>query len=353
MSGVKKMALDFIPATKSKSRLKYKFTDEIKKLDSTRVAYRIEALRDFGDVKAGDKGGWIEKKLNLAQTGTCWVYDDATVWDEAKVTEKACVRGTAVVQNRCEVSGSAVVSGQARVRNEAVVTGSVSVGGSADIDGSTIEGNAVVSGTARVFHSQVSGDARVDGNTQVLNGARVCDMAVLTGNVIVNGSVTISGNAYLEDNAKVYDGERDADYCVIPWGKVLVSISDNVIICDNAFVQSSSVRGNVVLSQGMRVFNDSDCYETPLYGEASKFSLTATKNGSFTFQKAGCGDYIPSPVCLTQEEWLSEWEKIVAWDLDETKDFIKVFNDLSRELGLQTIDISDVELQALCNKARL
>ena len=27
--------------------------------------HRIEALRDFGDVKKGDLGGWIEKEENL------------------------------------------------------------------------------------------------------------------------------------------------------------------------------------------------------------------------------------------------------------------------------------------------
>lgn len=29
--------------------------------------YRIRALKDFGDVKAGDLGGYIEKEENLSQ----------------------------------------------------------------------------------------------------------------------------------------------------------------------------------------------------------------------------------------------------------------------------------------------
>ena len=36
--------------------------------------YRIQALKDFGNVKAGDKGGYIEGEHNLDQADTCWVF---------------------------------------------------------------------------------------------------------------------------------------------------------------------------------------------------------------------------------------------------------------------------------------
>lgn len=35
--------------------------------------------KDFEDVKAGDKGGWIEKEENLSQEDDCWVSGDACV----------------------------------------------------------------------------------------------------------------------------------------------------------------------------------------------------------------------------------------------------------------------------------
>ena len=38
---------------------KYKLTDESIKFNN-RTLYRIEALKDFGDVEKGDKGGFIE-----------------------------------------------------------------------------------------------------------------------------------------------------------------------------------------------------------------------------------------------------------------------------------------------------
>lgn len=49
---------------------KYILTDK-KLIHCGRVLHRIQATRDFGDVKAGDFGGWIEKKENLSSEGKC------------------------------------------------------------------------------------------------------------------------------------------------------------------------------------------------------------------------------------------------------------------------------------------
>ena len=49
---------------------KYELTDETFWL-LTHKLHRIKALKDFGDVKKGDLGGWIEKESNLSQDGNC------------------------------------------------------------------------------------------------------------------------------------------------------------------------------------------------------------------------------------------------------------------------------------------
>ena len=61
---------------------KYKLTEETKEWCG-RTLHRIEALKDFGDVKAGDKGGWIEKEENLSHQDSAWVYGEACVSDSA------------------------------------------------------------------------------------------------------------------------------------------------------------------------------------------------------------------------------------------------------------------------------
>lgn len=64
---------------------KYRLTDETMMLpDGTRL-HRIMALRDFGDVQAGDLGGFVEKEANLSHKGGARVYGGAEVCDDARV----------------------------------------------------------------------------------------------------------------------------------------------------------------------------------------------------------------------------------------------------------------------------
>ena len=59
--------------------------------------FRIKALMEFGDVKAGDLGGYIEKEENLDHDGDAWVYGNAEVCGNARVCGNAEVCGNAKV----------------------------------------------------------------------------------------------------------------------------------------------------------------------------------------------------------------------------------------------------------------
>ena len=41
--------------------------------------FQIRALRDFGNIKAGTIGAWIEGEYNLSQQGTCWASRGVTL----------------------------------------------------------------------------------------------------------------------------------------------------------------------------------------------------------------------------------------------------------------------------------
>ena len=47
--------------------------------------FRIKALIEFGNVKAGELGGFVEKEENLSQDGNAWVYGNARVCGDACV----------------------------------------------------------------------------------------------------------------------------------------------------------------------------------------------------------------------------------------------------------------------------
>ncbi len=98
--------------------MKFKLTTETK-LHLGRTLYRIEALIDFGVVKAGDSGGFVEAEKNLDQDGNAWVSDNAQVYGNAQVSGNAWVSGNARVYGNAWVSGNAWASGNARVYGDA------------------------------------------------------------------------------------------------------------------------------------------------------------------------------------------------------------------------------------------
>ena len=71
--------------------MKYKLTDETMTTESGVLLHRIECVCSFGNVKAGDRGGWIEKEENLSQLCDCWVYGKAWVYGNAYVTVKELI----------------------------------------------------------------------------------------------------------------------------------------------------------------------------------------------------------------------------------------------------------------------
>lgn len=145
---------------------------------------RIKAVKDFGTIKAGTLGGYIEKEANLSQTGNAWVG--------------------------CDSSGCGLVTGNAKVYGNALVSG----GGRTEYDGKTPDGYGgmtVVANEAEVF-----GDAKVLKGSSIYAG-KVYGSATFHGTDTYSGAptkpskpgyyvsaMTIAGEVY--GNAHIYAG---------------------------------------------------------------------------------------------------------------------------------------------------
>ena len=84
---------------------KFKLTSEFIVDISGVKLFRIKALIEFGNVKAGDLGGYIEKEENLSHMGNAWVSGNAQVFGDARVFGNAWVSGDAWVSGNAQVSG--------------------------------------------------------------------------------------------------------------------------------------------------------------------------------------------------------------------------------------------------------
>lgn len=138
---------------------KYKLTDEYILQDGVKL-FRIEAVKNFRNVKKGDKGGFVENESNLSHDGDCWIRGNARVYGNSMVYGNAEVCGDADVYDNAEVFGNALVHGFANVRCNAKVHCNSIVFGYADVSGSSeVHGDAIVHGNA-----ELSGDAEVCSN---------------------------------------------------------------------------------------------------------------------------------------------------------------------------------------------
>lgn len=142
------------------------------------ILYRIQAVKDFSLVKAGDKGGWVSGYHNLSQEGDCWIYDEAKVYHNAQVYDNAVIFDNACISDYSQVYGFAVVYDDAEVCGDAEV-----------FDCSRVFDNAYISGCAKIY-----------GEAEVFNNVHAYDNAEISGVTQVFGEAEISGNVKIERN---------------------------------------------------------------------------------------------------------------------------------------------------------
>jgi carbonic anhydrase/acetyltransferase-like protein (isoleucine patch superfamily) len=159
---------------------KYEMTSNTKEFSGHKL-FQIKALKNFGSIKAGDLGGYIEKEENLSHDGRAWVYNNAQVYDNA------------VIFNNAEVYGNAKVYGNARVFGNAQIFDNVLVRGNAQVYGDTL----------------IYGNVLIYDNAQVSDNAKIFSNAYVFGNAIICGNVLIYGNAWIYDDALICS---NADY---------------------------------------------------------------------------------------------------------------------------------------------
>ena len=154
-----------------------------------KTLYRIIAIRNFGDIKKGEIGGFVESERNLSHNGNCWIHDDA------KVYEKGKVYGDAQIYDHSMVYGKAKVYGHAKLFKSSLVTENAKIYGSSCLTGFTaIRHKVRIYGNAKIADAMISNKTKVYGN-----------VIVDTGGVIIQGNSKIYGSSYISGDTKIVD----------------------------------------------------------------------------------------------------------------------------------------------------
>lgn len=149
--------------------------------------YQIRALCNFGNIKAGQLGGYVSGYHNLSQNGDCWIYDNALVYLDALVADDAQVKGTCWVFNNAKVYENATVKDGCFVQANAEVFGKA-----------IVENDAFVSGSCKIYENcHVAERAGVWGRAWCHGNSKIYGFAQLYGNIEVTGTAKIRGQAEL------------------------------------------------------------------------------------------------------------------------------------------------------------
>ena len=141
---------------------KYKLTDET--IEFNRVTlHRIEALNDFGCVKKGDRGGFVQSERNLSQFDNCWIFDDSKAIGNSLVYKNAVLSGISIICDNAVATGFSWIYGKSIVCEKALISNKARIS-----DNSVVGGNSYVAGDARVTRfSRVEGVSEVTGNAEI------------------------------------------------------------------------------------------------------------------------------------------------------------------------------------------
>ena len=135
-----------------------------------RTLHRIRALKNFGDVEAGNIGGHVETEDNLSHDGNCWIYNEAMCMDNARVCDNAKMYNRSCMYNNSKMFGNSIMYDYSRMYDNAMM-----------YDNSKMYSNSIM-----------YDDSTMYGNSEMRDYSRMCDDS------------TVYGNAVLKNNDKLY-----------------------------------------------------------------------------------------------------------------------------------------------------
>ena len=204
---------------------KYRLTDESRTVNGVKC-YRIEAIKDFGEIKTGDKGGYIEKESNLSQYGNCWIYDNAVVYGAArikgngvKVSGEAKIYGEETVINSdypVVITDNAEIAGGVRITNasDVNISGEAKLTGDLDITGKvSISGKAVINPSTSIGRLRISGSHR--GIVKIYDTAKIECMGYIDANgetITINGKSHLTGSISITNECQIFDMGIDGTF---------------------------------------------------------------------------------------------------------------------------------------------
>ena len=244
---------------------KYEITD-ITEYKFERELYRIRALKNFGDVKKGDLGGFVSSYDNLSQDGDCWIYDNAAVVDNANIIEDAKIKGDAKICGAVVVRGDSVIRDDCEIYMQSFIVDSYISGEcclyNMEVHDSKLEGCLYLNQSSIQKSNIIANDARIhdktfihDSKLKLTKDSDICKsyigMSTMQGHIRLD-NVEISNSKVINKDEEVYINDKIIDSAHITSTNNIRSFSldlyDNQEECDILFYKNRNGNTTITIS---------------------------------------------------------------------------------------------------------
>ncbi len=236
---------------------KYTFTKNIMTLPEGIVLHQIIAKRDFGDIKAGTLGGFLEDTRNLSQSGNCWLTPGAVCYNEASISGNAFVTGQVklfgramagsdcVIEEFAILNANCYVGGRARIGLHSFLSGVATASDDCVVrclpirrksgrllphmtDMAEIRDRAKLLEHGSIRHKGVArGDSTVRGSARILEEGSISAFAIAQGRSTISGKGWASGHCILGASSRLTNNAVAFGSCRIG-GRSLITGSAQV-----------------------------------------------------------------------------------------------------------------------------
>jgi len=146
------------------------------------LRYRVKALRDFSDIKAGDVGGFVTSEHNLSQNGDCWVYDDAKMFDNSEIHNDAKMHNNSEMHNNSKMLNNSEM-----------------------FDSSKMHNNSKMYDSSKMYdNSKMRVNSEMLGNSEMHDNSEMVDNSEMFDNSEMRGNSKMRGDAKMHDNSRMY-----------------------------------------------------------------------------------------------------------------------------------------------------
>ena len=176
---------------------KYELTDITMEFKGIKL-YRIKALKNFSNVKAGDLGGWVSSEYNLSQYGNCWIYDNAICMNNSKMYDNSKIYDDSKMYDNSKMYDDSMMFEDSEMYDDSVMR-----------DDSVMYDNSKMYDNSRMYNNSVMYDDSVMyGSSEMRDHSVMYDNSTMHDSSKMYGSSMMFGNSEMHDNSVMYDNSE-------------------------------------------------------------------------------------------------------------------------------------------------